>query len=101
MLGYSYLKSSSDENKAAAPAAPATPTPAPPQSRWHTWWVRTAATFVMIALFFALIYGGHIVCVLAIAGIEALVFQEVIALAHEHAIAKQVPAISQVINWLV
>ncbi|KAH3756239.1 phosphatidate cytidylyltransferase [Pelomyxa schiedti] len=54
--------SSPTTSKSTATTSSTSPAAAPAPaagSRWRTWWVRTAATLVMLGVFFLVIYVGH------------------------------------------
>lgn len=52
-----------------------------PSKKWQNWWIRTFTTFIMIALFFAILASGYIWSIVMVMVITVLVYREVIQIA--------------------
>ncbi|GBC05929.1 hypothetical protein RclHR1_06500011 [Rhizophagus clarus] len=66
--------------------------------KWKNLTVRTIWTFVMIFGFFAILALGHIGVILLVIGIQTMVYNEVIAIAHVPSKEKKLPWFKQ-LNW--
>lgn len=68
------------------------------KSRAYNFFIRTFWTFVMIAVFFAILASGHIYCILLIVACQVATFSECIAVTGASGSAKNLP-LTKTLNW--
>ncbi|ODV89412.1 hypothetical protein CANCADRAFT_4036 [Tortispora caseinolytica NRRL Y-17796] len=85
-------------NKAESAASNTVAETAERQKKKQNFIVRTIWTLVMIAGFFALMFAGHVWMIALVALIQTLTFREVVQIASEPSLDKQLP-FTKALNW--
>ncbi|KAI8072725.1 cytidylyltransferase family-domain-containing protein [Gongronella butleri] len=64
--------------------------PSNSSKKWHTFWIRTITTFMMIGGLFTVLASGHVWVILMVIGIQTTVYNEVVHIAEMPAKARHV-----------